>query len=286
MLVKRVTYKEWAGISIVGQELWKISDSTSSHLTRAAWLTAYVETGAKIGTVQSYDGAGMSAGIEHKIAIYPKTLEQGSLWNLLGKLPKTSKVQKLFDALEEKGWYLDERSILRKSSNGAVVPGNEIRNEFAPPNGTVPASGINYEKAVTWARLWHEAFSDKETVDVQIQQAKKSLLLSHKDIESKVYKKYASLEDASAATTANLGFELDLAMCVYHSFSVNSPTRARKVLQEVFDKNLPKRDFCKELVESLGNNTFANWKQRYQRTAAKIKTLEMWPKEVVDFLIF
>lgn len=279
---KRVTYKNWAGISIVGTQVWNLDPTTTSHLTRAAWLTAFVETGAKFGTVQSYDGAGISAGIEHKIAVLPKTLDQGSLWKLLDRLPDSPAVLRLVAALQARGWYIDPRGQLRASTNGRLVSGTDIRSEFAPPSGTVPSSGPHFDKAVEWARLWSEAFSDPATFRAQIEEAKKSLLAGHKDVESEVYSRYASLEDASAATTQNISPELDLAMCIYHSFSVNAPTRARTVLREVLALGLSERVFSKTLVTKLGTNTFANWKQRYERTSAKVISSKLWTQITLD----
>lgn len=286
---KRVTYKKWAGISLVSSgaqgEYNLYPGSSHSHLTKAMWLTAAIETGGKFGTVQSYDGAGISAGLEHKIAILPKSMEQGPLWKLLGKLPEEPGVLALKNALHAEGWYIDPRGDLRLQSSGALVRAEDIRNTFAPPNGVVPVSGPHYDEAVRWARLWSAAFSEIGTMNTQTQEAKKSLLLSHKDIESKVYKKYASLDDASAATSNNISQTLDLAMCIYHSFSVNAPTRARKVLQEVFDMNLSESDFSKTLVNKLGTNTFANWKQRYTRTAAKVKSSNLWSQATMDAVL-
>lgn len=277
---RRVTYKQWAGISIVGSDDWNISPNTSEHMERAAWLTATIETGAKFGTVQSYDGAAMSAGIEHKIAIYPKTMEQGSLWGLLQKLPDCPAVQALETALAQVGWYVDARGVLRKKASGAAVTAAEIREEFTPPGGTVPNSGPAYQKAVRWASLWSAAFSDLTTYRVQINEAKRSLLLSHKGVESQVYKTYANLEDASAATTGNIAPELDLAMCFYHSFSVNAPTKARKVLEDALAGNPTCEVFCKKLIRLLGTSSYGNWKARYSRTRTKAKNSGLWDADL------
>jgi len=265
---RRVTYKSWAGIKISGTREFSLLDD-QEHMLRAVWLTSSVEVGGKYGAVQGYDGCGMSAGLEHKIALYPKSMTQGSLWGLLANLPryKSKAVEALIGALENKGWYLDAgRGVLRYRNTGAPVAAADIREEFSPPGGVVPVSGPSFDKAVKWALLWHEAFSDPVTFREQIIQAKAGLLNSHKDLESKVYKKYCGLEDASAAELGkNISPELDLAMCVYHSFSVNAPSKARKVLEDAL-KTSPEKDFCKKLISGLGKNDYANWKQRYKRT--------------------
>lgn len=278
MKPRRVTYKNWAGISITGANEWLPPKDSKSHLNRAAWLTAAVETGAKFGTVQSYDGAGMSAGIEHKIAVLPKTMEQGSLWDLVLKMSREAP-NATFVLLSrfrtELGWYIDDRGQLR-NTKGALVSAEAIRNEFAPPNGQVPESGPDFNKAVQWAEVWSETFADPATHKTQIAEARRSLLLSHKVVESQVYRKFAGLEDASAATTENLSPELDLAMCFYHSFSVNAPSKARKILETVLSNSPQQLDFCKNLIKSLGSSDYANWKQRYVRTRTKALNSGLW----------
>ena len=280
---KRVAYKVWAGLMLKGSVPWNPqSINKLSHLDRATWLTSAVEVGATFGTVQSYDGAAMSAGIEHKIAVFPKTVEQGTLWNLLLKLedhlepnlPRT--LLALFSEFDKVGWYLDPQGSLRNKHTGRKISGAEIRNEFTPVGGVVPESGPAYDKAKKWILLFSNVFSDPATFSTQIKQARLGLLNSHKDLENQIYKHYCQIEDASLATLGkNISKELDLAMCFYHSYSVNAPTKARHVLRAVFEKNLSEVEFSKELIRSLGTNTFANWKQRYLRTwtAAKNSAL-------------
>jgi hypothetical protein len=283
MSPKRLTYKNWAGISIVGTVDWAPPTKSTEHMERAAWLTAAIETGAKFGTVQSYDGAAMSAGIEHKIAIYPRSMEQGSLWSLLQKLPAASPaVNNLLSAIKQVGWYIDPRGIVRKTATGAAVSAAEIREEFTPKAGVVPTSGANYDKAVRWAQLWSAAFADPATHRPQIEEAKRSLLLSHKALESRAYKAFANLDDGSAGTTTNLSEHLDLAMCFYHSFSVNAPTKARKCLEEALTDAPEEKYFCRKLIRLLGTSTYGNWKQRYTRTRASALKSGLWTASVVD----
>lgn len=278
MIARRVTYKKWAGISICGNKKWEASSiNYLNHLDKATWLTAAVEVDSTFGTVQSYDGAGISAGLEHQIAVFPKTSKQGGLWNLLLKLeevlqnynPNWNALKNEFDKV---GWYLDTRGILRKKLTGSVVDGAEIRNEFAPPNGVVPESGPNFEKAVRWATLFHKLFEDPDTFKFQIREAKNSLLSSHKDLENQVYKRYCNIEDASVANLGtNISKEIDLAMCFYHSFSVNAPNKARSILGEVLRKSYGPLDFSKHLIKALGTSSFANWQNRYIRTRLAAK---------------
>ena len=274
MTTRRIEYKNFAGFVIRGDKQWLPSTvNKENHLDKATWLTSAVEVGSFFGTVQSYDGAAMSAGIEHQIAVLPKTMKQGGLWDLLMKIEESVEsstsptITRMFNKFHEAGWYLDPRGILRNSNNGTEVSGNEIRNEFTPLNGKVPSSGPNYEKAHQWIEIFSNVFSDPTTYPAQIKQAKLGLLELHKALESRVYEKYCNVKDASVAREGkNITSELDLAMCVYHSYSVNAPSRGRQVLEEVLSKNLKVQDFSKELVKALGTNTYANWKARYIRT--------------------
>src|SRR5688572_11750639 len=60
-------------------------DQVLSHLDRAYYLATALES-PRYGSVQSYDGAAMSAGPFHFVAVLPKTLTQGPLWALLRRL--------------------------------------------------------------------------------------------------------------------------------------------------------------------------------------------------------
>lgn len=273
---RHVVFRNWAGIAFAGEIKWEASSvDKKNHLNKATWLTAVVETGAKFGSINSYDGAGLSAGLEQTIALFPKTMEQGELWSVLAKfdevLPDTNPNWVALKAsLDHAGWYLDSRGVLRNKGVGSLVGGTEIRHELSPPNGVVPDHGPDFLKAVLWAETFHNLLSDPATFQTQIRLTKNSLLLGNKVVESQVYRRYAQVEDASAAIVGvNIIPELDLAMCIYHSFSVNAPSKARSVLQTVLDRNLGPIDFSKAIVVALGNNTYANWKNRYTRTRAE-----------------
>jgi len=291
MTIRRLQYKTFAGFVKKGDKQWLPSTvNKENHLNKATWLTSAVEVGSFFGTVQSYDGAAMSAGIEHQIAVLPRSMKQGGLWKLLMKIEEASEpnmspaITKMFSMFRQVGWYLDPRGILRNTSDGTEVSGTEIRNEFTPLNGKVPdskgASALNkahYDKALQWIEIFSDVFSDPTTYPSQIKQAKLSLLELHKDLESRVYSKYCNIKDASVAITGrNITPELDLAMCVYHSYSVNAPSRGRKVLEEVLSKNLSVTEFSKALVKALGTNTYGNWRARYIRTWSAAKNSDLY----------
>lgn len=283
MAPRRVTYKSYAGITIRGAVKWQASSVNKiNHLDKATWLTAALEGGSIFGTVQSYDGAGMSAGLEHCVAVLPKTMTQGSLWNTLKKmdeaLPDTNpNWVAMKNALNVAGWYLDTRGVLRSKLTGGEVSGAAIRDELSPISGLVPESGPAYDKAVRWAEIFNNLFEDPATFTCQIRITKNGLLNSHKEIESRVYSSYCKLEDASAAVLGvNISPELDLAMCIYHSFSVNAPGKARQVITEVFGRALGPVDFSKQLIRALATNSYGNWQERYIRTRNYCKDTDLW----------
>ena len=82
--MNRIVFKEYAGVRIKGQKPLSSFPLSRRHLDRASRLTAEVESGGRFGSVMSYDGTGMTAGIHQAIAVYPKNLkDQGPLWKLL-----------------------------------------------------------------------------------------------------------------------------------------------------------------------------------------------------------
>ena len=84
MIIKRVTFKTFAGIKIQGEQAVGVPTAPDAerHIARAFCLTARMEA-PTWGSVQSYDNAGISGGPLHWIAHYPSTGEQGPLFPLL-----------------------------------------------------------------------------------------------------------------------------------------------------------------------------------------------------------
>ena len=86
--MKRIVFgkSKFAGVRIRGKEPMQ-EIAVPSHLHKAAWLTAGVESGFKYGTVISYDGTGITAGIHQAVAVYPRHLDdQGPLWKLTARV--------------------------------------------------------------------------------------------------------------------------------------------------------------------------------------------------------
>lgn len=284
---KYVKYKSYSGFLIRDNCTPYVKPQTLNHLDRAVYLTSLVEVGGKFGLVQSYDGAGMSAGLEHKIAVLPRTLSQGSLWGMLNDiraavpLNTCPPLEKLLNAFKKLNWTLDSVGVLRDSQTGSEVSGKIIRNEFTPMDGKVPAQGPMHDKARDWIIMFHELFNHPATFHVQIESAKKYLLLSNKKREIEAYRAICGVQNPSVLkVNSGINQEQDLAMCVYHSHSVNGPAPAKSCLDESrpnTDKDWPKR-----LIRLLGTRKYGSWKDtidgnnRYDRTRLLAMKSDLW----------
>ena len=77
----------------------------------------------------------------------------------------------------------------------------------------------------------------------------------------------------------HLTLEEDLAMCMYHSHSVNGPAPARTVLNNVLKRRNRGEDFARLLIWSLGTKKFGRWiTHRYPRTRSKALQSGLWPR--------
>ena len=86
--VRFVGYRDKKGFVVRGGP--KVEPSrTDRHMARSFYLVSQLEA-ANWGTVQNYDGAGMSAGPLHVIAVFPATGDQGPLWRMVRRIFDTS----------------------------------------------------------------------------------------------------------------------------------------------------------------------------------------------------
>lgn len=248
------------------------------HMHRAVFLTAMLES-PKWGTVQSYDGAAMSAGLIHNIAVAPRTMAQGSLFALLREIEVSIRppdpfgmpglndhLEELWSALRDSGFYVAQDGKLRSFDTGSLVAGDDIRATFTPLDGNVPKIGPLWEQARRWALLFHRLFSDRSTFRAQIDFAAKWMAEGRSDLEMSIYRRYGVGGDSPIGVqAAALPADIDLAMSVYHSFSVNGPTPAARALERAW----PMRDerFARALLHHLGSSDYGRWAtHRYQAT--------------------
>lgn len=279
-------FRSWSGAKIAGVKKFTLNDEQKKrHMWRGLWLTAQVEGGGKFGAVQSYDGAGISAGLEHKIAVYPRSMKQGSIWKLLREFElhaPCEALNKLWDALKDEKMFIAQDGTLRHYDTGRLITGAEIRNLVAPPGGKVPRRGANWEKAKKWCLLFHDLFVDEVTHKVQIDSAIESLVKGNGKRESAAYKVSVGLEHPTVIEyDKDISAEHDLAWCVYHSFSVNAPSMGRRRLAASRPDGTP--EWPKRLIRTLGTTNYGRWHDtrdggnRYDRTRVFAMRSGMWP---------
>lgn len=295
--MKRVTFGNYAGVRIKGTVPIYIDTNNIYHLDRAEWLTAQVECGGKFGSVQNYDGTGMTAGLHQAIAVYPKMAKQGPLFRLLQAIQGvTTEANRpaLFDAIQDREWELAD-NVLCYAGMSVAVSRVEIRNEFTGNKlGLMPVRGSGRERAERWTRLFHKCFIDPVTFSAQkeagiewIESRTKNKLyksekFKNKTIETAIYDGM----DIAYVEIDEIMIEKDLALAVYWSHSVNAPAIAFRRLCKAADEANPidkPREFAKALIRRLGKAQYGRWHHsvkngRYQRT--RRAALKLWPKEL------
>lgn len=274
------------------------------HAHRAVWLASQLEA-PSWGSVQSYDGCGMSAGLLHNTAVLPGRngkQTQGTLWGLLSTLRKGAGAEPspalaaLLTALSDKGWDIAPHGVLVAAGTLKPITAAEIVRELTPTDGAVPKVGPAWKRAERWAQLFHAAFSDTATRSSQVAYACEWLAADRRGDEHRVYALFAphsaplaalSAEPFERLPAASLPVEIDVAMCIYHAFSVHNPAHARDALGEVLlrvdGSDAPK--FAKSLVHALAHRTPRWLTKRYPRTRLALRTpaaRALWPAEVID----
>ena len=128
----------------------------------------------------------------------------------------------------------------------------------------------------------------------QIEHAAGWLAADRRGDEHRVDALFARASPATSPTpdfltlaAAALPPEIDLAMCIYHAFSVHNPEHARGALADTLQRvdagDPPK--LARALVVALANRT-PRWKEkRYPRTRAALRTnagRALWPAALID----
>ncbi len=271
-----VKYKTFSGCKIDGTAPVRVPTS-KRHMDRAYYLTAQLEA-PTYGGVQSYDGCGMSGGPLHNIAVLPASMTQGSLFALLAFLEKrapaaTSMLQLLL-AYREQGWVIAQDGVLRHYTDKSVVSGAEIVDVFTPLRGVVPKNGAFWERAKRWALLHSQALRDEVLFDAQKEFAIEWLVTSQRATEDLFYRgKNVRTVEVGAGVTP----EEDLALCVYHAYSVNGPGPARDVLSATIKQTQKPVEFARALIARFAQTAWGNWSIRHARTRAFAQQSKLWP---------
>ncbi len=301
--IKYVKFRKYAGLRIKGEIPYNPSPSLEeSHLERAFYLTSHVESGGKFGAVMNYDGTGMTAGLHQAIAVYPKTLYQGPLWKLMrrvellpGDIPPRTRI---WEMLSEEGMYLAQDGVVRELQRGWPMPGESLRRALSGPMGVVSEARDERYRAEAFIIAFHELFSSPSTFRLQVEYGKEHFVTAAHRVRltiggRRMFIQHAVYgdDDISLVTKNELGPELDLAMCMYWSNSVNAPSKAKRCLGRVLS-NLGYRPvvshiFARDLILALGNTTYGRWDDdlkngRYQRTRRVAMRSGLWPAELFE----
>jgi len=271
-----VKYKTFAGCKIDGSEAVPKPEGTR-HMDRAYYLTALLEA-PRYGSVQSYDGCGMSGGPLHNIAVLPSSMGQGSMFELLAFMqranPIATSMLQLLLAYREQGWVVSMDGMLRHYGATTLVKGAEIRETFTPPQGVVPRMGVFWERAKRWALLHSNVFRDPLLFDAQKEYAIEWLLSSQRATEDLFYR---GKNVKTVEVGPGFSPEEDLALCVYHAYSVNGPGPARDILVETQKQVQRPKDFARSLIDRFARSTYGNWTSRYARTRTLAHGTGFWP---------
>ena len=261
-----VSYKSYSGYVASGGPKIDQPVNSALHIDRAVFLSGQLEAGSW-GTVQGYDGCAMSGGILHNIAVSPKDLSQGTFFALLREVsvrakPAFAPIDAEFKRL---GWTITADGKLRNVATGALVSGEAIRLELSGSSkGAVLKTGADSLRAQAWAERFFTLLSMPSTFGAQSDYAASWLADGNKGDELAVYGKFSKVgvTDSIIGLPANfLPPEVEIAMCVYHSFSVNAPGTAKGVLSPILarlDKLTPS-GFATQLIRGLGKKQYGNW---------------------------
>lgn len=288
--VKRVTYKEYAGIVVNDFQRPVTTEGFdfNKHIDRAAYVAMKLEA-PFWGGVQGYDNAGLSGGPFHWIARFPKTGGQGPLFGLLKHIETVAPgtTEPFTKLLYDRNWFIAQDGMLRDRKSGGLITGNEFRDVCAPTRGLVPETGPERQQAERWAIALHNVLVNSMTYRAQVSYAIKYLCTTQGKAECEVYS--AILNRVVITPEVILETELDAltscAMSVYHAHSVNAPAPALQCLQAAYkDVGETKKmstdqahKFSDSLIKRLALKKFGNWEQRYVRTRKAILEAKLWP---------
>lgn len=311
--MRRIKFKKYAGVKIQGEVA--MDPPGSKHIEKASWLTAMVESGGDFGTVISYDGTGMTAGLHQAIAVYPRELanpddyaldDQGPLWKLVQRCLDTGHLfQERYDLVSElynAGFEL-VNGVVREWPHGEVVDGKRLRLLLTgDADGEMPQKGEGRLQAERWAQLFSAFFSHPDTHAVQQAWGAEKLIKRiertplryasapywrGRNIQEVFYDREEIPAYVGTVCSDEMVPEFDLAMCMWMSYTVNAPAIALKKickLIKVYNQH-GTEEFSRRLVNALGNAKWGRWDDdikngRYQRT--RKYAMQLFPRELFE----
>jgi len=299
-------------------------DAATFHAERAFWLTGEVETGNRLGSVMMADGTGFTIGIDQHIAVYPRELadedfnaadDQGSAFDLLFRieLTRSKHIEPLWQAFRSCGWYVGQDGHLRWLENGRArvknqgidhvagdfVHGVLIRNAITPKNGVVKKDTPEWQVCREWATALHLLMTDLKTLEVQRdfgiahlahRVAHRKLRLGDRRRRPTFQKRIYSGCPVTGIRSDDLEPALDLALCVFHSYTVNAPSVAFRLLEASvkatgFAGHLgataeQQRAFADDLLFRIKTKRYGRWGNRWERTRKHALGAGWWPRSL------
>lgn len=324
--VRHKVFRSYSGPVVYGQKI-EPAARAETHALRAVTITEGVETGYRVGSIMAADGTAMTAGRGQHILVYPRELanedfdskdDQGGLGALLYKIERTVRGSQpfddLFNAFNQEGWFLSNNGQFRWLEDGRakvkgrfvdhlpgdLIHGAVLRDTITPVGGKVPKTGERWQQARRWALLFHDVFSDPFTFQTQLEFEVEHLIhrveyrkfafhsARRKETVSQVV--YGGSSMAGMKAGMDISEELDLAMCVFHSHTVNAPSIAFRKLRDTLDatgftpyqSNISEIAFACELLKRLAKTKYGRWNEdvqggRWDRTRARARESGMWP---------
>ena len=315
MRINHRSIGKYSGPVIYGTEVVKPPNGPF-HAGRAFWLTGQVETGNRLGSVMMADGTGFTIGIDQHIAVYPRELaaedfnaadDQGGAFALLAAMEVAhAPVRMLWEAFEQRGWYVAPDGTLRwidsgthkvgtrklEHQGGDLVHGATIRDTVTPKGGKV-TKVCQKEQAREWAAMLHELTRAPSSRDVQVAfgvkhlchrvRTRKLRLADHRRRVTFQKAVYGS-ENIERIKMTDLGPKYDLALCVFHSYTVNAPSVAFKLMEDTikgmggFDPTCEasREVFAGAILLKLKRKKYGRWDKRWARTRKAAMEVGWW----------
>jgi hypothetical protein len=258
-----------------------------THIKKALLVLAQIEA-PFWGTVQNYDGVGMSAGLIHNIAVY-RNGSQGSLWGLLRDMEPSITAgdagKALWDAFRDEGCFVSQDGKLREWNTGKLMPGKWIIDLLSGPGGHWKTAA-EQARARSWALRFAAAFADPLGYTAQINSAIQWLLQGQAPAELTAYETFLGrkLKRAEDVVFSHMDanereMATSIAMILYHCHSVNAPGKAVQVLNSVLKQPKPTPE---ALVRALARTNYGKWRDttdnnnRYDKTRIAMERLGFW----------
>jgi hypothetical protein len=246
--------------------------------------------------------------------------DQGGLWKLLRRMEVAGEspadyyhtVGALWDYFKKSmGAYVAQDGVLRYVDKGtyqfpggkvisypagSLVFGHHIRAALTPSAGPdpgvgqVPKSGKEWDTAAIVAELFHQLMVHPNGRQIQVEFGKEHLVNRTNVRRETALMGVYGLHELTSLRVGVDGWseEMDLALSVYQSHSVNAPAIATKWLKDTWLR-LPKAgpEFAKALIAALGHSTFGQWNEnlpsgRYQRTRTAALNVGLWSRSLFE----